>query len=522
MPSVQNITNIPAPRVEFIDPRTGLMSREWYRFFLNLFTLTGSGSNATSLEDLQLDSPYASEISSLEEKLNTLTQTVDTQLADTKAQQALDRFDNINSLLDFSALAPAQRYDNFVDTNYVDFEQAVPHVGAVGRMVWNDTDGTLDLGLKGGNVTLQIGQEQVVRVVNKSGADLIDGQVVYLSGAQGNRVKVDLAVANGSTSLARTVLGLVTEPIANNQEGFVTISGLVRGLNTSAFVDGDVLYLSTTPGQITNVRPSAPTHVVVVGFCVNANPAVGSILVSVQPGYDLEDLSDVAVTSPVDGNLLIYNATAQDWQNNLLTSGTGLSVANGPGTVAVNFAVAAVGTWAGTPSSANLAAAMTDETGSGPLVFATRPTLTTTVGVGGATASASGSGVSFPATQSASTDPNTLDDYEEGTWTLTVTPGSGAITSYTVQTQKYTKIGNLVTAIFKFTITNNGTGASYLQINLPFTSADECMGTTRENAITGTMGNLRTSGANAFILTYNSLYPAQTGAVITGTVTFNV
>jgi len=54
MPSIQNITNIPAPRVEFIDSRTGLMSREWYRFFLNLFTLTGSGNNPTSLEDLQL------------------------------------------------------------------------------------------------------------------------------------------------------------------------------------------------------------------------------------------------------------------------------------------------------------------------------------------------------------------------------------------------------------------------------------------------------------------------------------
>ena len=49
-----NITQIPAPRVEFIDPHTGLMSREWYRFFLNLFTLTGNGSNTISLEDVQL------------------------------------------------------------------------------------------------------------------------------------------------------------------------------------------------------------------------------------------------------------------------------------------------------------------------------------------------------------------------------------------------------------------------------------------------------------------------------------
>ncbi len=52
MPVINNITQIPAPRVDFIDPRTGLMSREWYRFFLNLFTLTGSGSNDTAIEYL--------------------------------------------------------------------------------------------------------------------------------------------------------------------------------------------------------------------------------------------------------------------------------------------------------------------------------------------------------------------------------------------------------------------------------------------------------------------------------------
>jgi hypothetical protein len=52
-----NITNIPAPRVDFIDPRTGLMAREWYRFFLNLFTLTGEGQNIVSLSDLQKGPP---------------------------------------------------------------------------------------------------------------------------------------------------------------------------------------------------------------------------------------------------------------------------------------------------------------------------------------------------------------------------------------------------------------------------------------------------------------------------------
>jgi len=52
-----NITNIPSSRVDLIDPRTGLMSRQWYRFFLNLFNLSGGGNNITSLDDLQVGPP---------------------------------------------------------------------------------------------------------------------------------------------------------------------------------------------------------------------------------------------------------------------------------------------------------------------------------------------------------------------------------------------------------------------------------------------------------------------------------
>jgi hypothetical protein len=62
MPEQQNITNIPSNRVEIIDPRTGMVSREWYRFFLNLFTLAGNGGNQTSLDDLQVGPPPVPEI----------------------------------------------------------------------------------------------------------------------------------------------------------------------------------------------------------------------------------------------------------------------------------------------------------------------------------------------------------------------------------------------------------------------------------------------------------------------------
>jgi hypothetical protein len=101
----------------------------------------------------------------------------------------------------------------------------------------------------------------------------------------------------------------------------------------------------------------------------------------------------------------------------------------------------------------------------------TRVTASTTIGVGGATPSISGSGITFPATQSASTDANTLDDYEEGTWTPsftgTTTAGSG---SYSFQAGSYTKVGRLVTIYGGMQFTG-GTGTGNLQISgLPFSS----------------------------------------------------
>ena len=149
-----------------------------------------------------------------------------------------------------------------------------------------------------------------------------------------------------------------------------------------------------------------------------------------------------------------------------------LPVANG-GTGITSLGTG-VATFLGTPSSANLASAVTNETGSGNLVFATQPVFTNTIGIGGATASTSGSGITFPATQSASTNVNTLDDYEEGTWTPII---DGFITSptitYTTQAATYTKVGRLVT--FEFLVrgnrTSGGSGRIFIK-GLPFTSAE--------------------------------------------------
>jgi hypothetical protein len=109
-------------------------------------------------------------------------------------------------------------------------------------------------------------------------------------------------------------------------------------------------------------------------------------------------------------------------------------------------------------------------TNSGTLISAT------TIGVGGATPSTSGAGITFPATQSASTNANTLDDYEEGDWTPTLAfiSGTTGSPSYTNQTGRYIKVGRLVTVNMQLSFNKNTLSGGYLgQINgLPFTSAN--------------------------------------------------
>ena len=216
--------------------------------------------------------------------------------------------------------------------DYIDFDTVASNAGAIARLKWNDTDGTLDLGLKGGNVTLQIGQEQLVRVVNKTATNITlleaNYQAVKLTGAQGQRLKVDLAQAT-SDSLSAETLGLVTETIANNQEGFVTTSGLVRGIDTTgtlqgeSWVDGDVLYLSpTTAGRITNIKPVAPNHLVIIGYVVHAHSTQGTIFVKVDNGYEIDELHNVLINtgSLTPGQLLVRSGSV--WINSTQLTGS--------------------------------------------------------------------------------------------------------------------------------------------------------------------------------------------------------
>jgi hypothetical protein len=218
-------------------------------------------------------------------------------------------------------------------TGNIEFDTTPTNIPTgAGSMVWNDTDGTVDLKLKGANVTLQIGQENVIRVVNKTATNInlleANYQAVRVTGAQGQRLKVDLAQATTDALSAETI-GLVTETINNNQEGFITTSGLIRNVNTTGslqsetWADGDILYLSpTVAGRVTKVKPTAPNHLVIIGYVIHAHATQGSIFVKVDNGYELDELHNVKITTAANGQALTYTSATDIWENKTIIEDT--------------------------------------------------------------------------------------------------------------------------------------------------------------------------------------------------------
>lgn len=204
--------------------------------------------------------------------------------------------------------------------------------GEASRLIWNDVDGTLELGLKGGVVKSELGQGLVTRVVNKTSPliDLASGsyQVVVIGGAQGQRLSVRLAQANNDANSAGT-LGVVAEDIARNQEGFVITVGLLKNRDTTGALqsetwnDGDILYLSpTVAGQITNIKPQAPNHTVIIGYVEYAHQNNGKIYIKIDNGYEIDELHNVKITtaSLTTGDLLVYSSSV--WINTKQLTGS--------------------------------------------------------------------------------------------------------------------------------------------------------------------------------------------------------
>lgn len=177
---------------------------------------------------------------------------------------------------------------------------------------WNSVDNTLDLAYDG--VTLQIGQEQ--HMYAKATEAIPNGAVVMFAGAQGDHVLIKKADMSATGFIDQWVIGVATQAFNTNDFGYVTTFGKVRGLNTSAYSLGDLLYLnSSTAGAFTTTKPTSPNHAILVAAVVGVHATQGVIMVRPTFGHHMEELHDVSITSLADGDRLQYNATSEVWEN---------------------------------------------------------------------------------------------------------------------------------------------------------------------------------------------------------------
>ena len=208
-----NITNIPAPRVPFVDERTGLMAREWYRFFLNLFVLTGSGNNPITWEELQLGPPSQPDLAELliqinqniapqyEDQSGDFLATLDTA----QLMSMMSQFANAEAAIQGAYLQPVVQTGTIANYNLDNSPTAGGIVYGTGPALAVSAAGTLG------------------QVLTSAGA----GTPTWSSAATGTVTSVSVVSANG---LAGTVATATTTPAITLS---TTVTGLLKGNGTA-------------------------------------------------------------------------------------------------------------------------------------------------------------------------------------------------------------------------------------------------------------------------------------------------
>lgn len=198
--------------------------------------------------------------------------------------------------------------------DYVQWDTTATPAGAVARQTWDDGSGMLAYTVKGGNLELRIGEDLASLCFQNTGGTIAKGKVVYLAGAQGQRPRVALADNSSDTTSSKT-FGLVAESFPSGDEKFVLTQGILRNIDTNAYAPGTILWLGTN-GDYTSTKPVAPAHLVFIGVVLKQNSSSGEIYVKIQNGYELDEIHDVLITTPVaDNSLLQYDSTSSLWKN---------------------------------------------------------------------------------------------------------------------------------------------------------------------------------------------------------------
>ena len=196
--------------------------------------------------------------------------------------------------------------ENALLAEYLSIGTTTTHTTNVGEIVWNAIDGTFDMGLLNG-VTLQSGQE--LHFYGKAVGAISNGQAVMFAGVQGDHLLMSLADAATINANPQYFIGVATQDFANNDFGYVTVLGKVRGLDTSARTLGAVLYYdstSATDGLLTETIPTAPNAKIEVAAVVRVHATQGILMVRPHIMPKISMLSDIYVSSIANNDLLAW------------------------------------------------------------------------------------------------------------------------------------------------------------------------------------------------------------------------
>jgi hypothetical protein len=211
-------------------------------------------------------------------------------------------------------------FDTSVPSNNVD----------TAKMRWDSERGTVVLGMYD-QVPNELGFKNFWLVKNQTGSTITKGSIVYANGTLGasGRITIDKFIADGSID-AKYLLGITAHDLSNGDDGYVISFGKIRQVNTDTFAAGAILYPSpTTAGVWTDVEPVAPNIDMPIGFCINSHANNGTIAIRVASGYELSELHDVAITSPVENASLYYSGGLwRDTTAALLVSDTASMLSN--------------------------------------------------------------------------------------------------------------------------------------------------------------------------------------------------
>jgi len=322
-----------------------------------------------------------------------------------------------------------------------------------------------------------------------------DGSITYAKLA--NNIKqftVDAVTANGTGTTVE-----LTEAPASANSIIVSVDGVIQTAPTNYTLSGSTITFTGTPDNGANV---VVRH---IGF--RTTSTVTALQASSVTATEIADgsITNAKIVSvantKISGNIVSSQITSVA---NTQITGT-ISVANTA--ITGNIISSQITSVANTQITGNIASSQIT---SNPTLYG-NVSVTGVIGVGGATPSTSGSGITFPASQSASSNANTLDDYEEGTWTPVATAASGSATF--ANTGAYTKIGNVVILYASITITSAGSGGGLINFTgVPFNTKDSAQygGLARECVGTGVNYCMNIFGTSGAVQSLTGGYPVWT------------